>query len=43
MDLEPHHPHALSERLGRAEKPRRLVDFGVSGEIGKALKDVGKV
>ena len=43
MDLEPHHPHAPPERLGRAEKTGGLLTVAVSGEIGKALKVVGKV
>ena len=43
MDLEPHDPHALPERVCRTEKPRRFVLIsGGYGEIGKAFKDVGK-
>jgi hypothetical protein len=42
MDLEPHHPLALPERLGRSENAGGLLTVGISGEIGKALEDAGK-
>jgi hypothetical protein len=39
MDLEPHQPRALPERLGRTEKTGGLLTVGISGQIRQAFQD----